>query len=144
MTDRVLHRAYFRCCCDYTFECTQGPAGPLIVLGACPTERLTAGVAGALPAVLLQGGQLLLRLAELAHAAAGREARGLATVRLAAPREAPLEELLLVVVRLYGNKRNVTTLSQHTRLVHGNTFQHPFSLSHGPLVDAFIRVDIST
>ena len=84
------------------------------VLGAvpcAPTQGLTAGVAGALSAVLLHGGQLLVRLAQLAHAAAGGQAGGVAPVRLAAPRETPLKILLLVVLLLHTNTHTRT----HTR-----------------------------
>lgn len=64
------------------------------------TESLAAGVTRTLTAVLVNGGELLVRLAELAHAAARGQARRVAPVRLAAPGEAPLEEVLLVVLLL--------------------------------------------
>lgn len=66
------------------------------------TERLTAGVSRALTTVLLHGRELLIRLAEFPHAAARRQVRRVPPIRLAAPREPPLKELLLVVLLLHG------------------------------------------
>ena len=68
------------------------------------TKRLTAGVTRTLTTVLLHGGELLVRLAELPHAAAGREAWRVPPVRLAPSGEPPLQELLLIVLLLHTHK----------------------------------------
>lgn len=75
------------------------------------TKRLTAGVSGTLTTVLLHGGQLLIRLAELPHAAARGQAWGVAPIRLAPTREAPLQELLLVVLLLRRRKKKKKDVS---------------------------------
>lgn len=76
------------------------------------TESLAAGVTRTLTAVLVNGGELLVRLAELPHAAARRQARRVAPVRLTPPGEASLQELLLVVLLL----RQIAPLDEYLGL----------------------------
>lgn len=64
------------------------------------TERLAAGVSRTLTAVVVYGGELLVRLAKFPHTAAWRQAWRVAPVRLTPPRESSLQELLLVVLLL--------------------------------------------
>lgn len=81
------------------------------------TECLAAGVTWTLAAVLLHGGQLLIRLAELPHAAARRQAWRVAAVRLAAAWKTPLQELLLVVLLLQKRrekKKEINSFSTRT------------------------------
>lgn len=71
---------------------------PMLTL--CLTESLAAGVTRTLTAVLVNGGELLIRLAKFPHTAAWRQAWRVTPVRLTPPREASLQELLLVVLLL--------------------------------------------
>lgn len=64
------------------------------------TECLAAGVTRTLTAVLVNGGELLVRLAKFPHTAAWRQAWRVPPVRLTPPREASLQEFLLVVLLL--------------------------------------------
>lgn len=64
------------------------------------TESLAAGVTRTLTAVLVNGRELLIRLAKFPHTAAWRQAWRIAPVRLTPPREASLQELLLAVLLL--------------------------------------------
>lgn len=64
------------------------------------TESLAAGVSRTLTAVVVYGGELLVRLAKFPHTAARRQAWRVAAVRLTPPGEASLQELLLVVLLL--------------------------------------------
>lgn len=66
----------------------------------CLTKSLAAGVTRTLTAVLVNGGELLVRLAKFPHTAARRQAWRIAPVRLTPPGEASLQELLLVVLLL--------------------------------------------
>lgn len=64
------------------------------------TESLAAGVPRTLTAVVVYGGELLVRLAKFPHTAARRQAWRVAPVRLTPPGESSLQELLLVVLLL--------------------------------------------
>lgn len=64
------------------------------------TESLAAGVTRTLTAVLVNGGELLVRLAKFPHTAAWRQAWRVTPVRLTPPGEASLQELLFVVLLL--------------------------------------------
>lgn len=64
------------------------------------TESLAAGVSRTLTAVVVYGGELLVRFAKFSHTAAWRQAWRVAPVRLTPPRESSLQELLLVVLLL--------------------------------------------
>lgn len=76
--------------------------GVRLIRVAVLTKRLTAGVAGALPAVVLQGGELLVRLAQLPDAVAGGEARRLTSVRATATREPSLETVQVILLKQQG------------------------------------------
>lgn len=67
------------------------------------TKSLTAGVTRTLTAVLVNGGELLVRLAKFPHTAAWRQAWRVTPVRLTPPGEASLQELLLIVLLLRQN-----------------------------------------
>lgn len=80
-----------RCSARFPFQGIQaGRRLHALWQGVPPTQRFTACVAGALPAVAVQRGELLVRLAELPHAVVGREAGGLPSVGLAAAGQPPL------------------------------------------------------
>lgn len=64
------------------------------------TESLAAGVPRTLAAVVVYGGELLVRLAKFPHTAARRQAWRVAPVGLTPPGESSLQELLLVVLLL--------------------------------------------
>lgn len=64
------------------------------------TKSLAAGVTRTLTAVLVNGRELLVRLAKFPHTAAWRQAWRVTPIRLTTPGEASLQELLLVVLLL--------------------------------------------
>lgn len=71
-------------CTDYISLCTSAPKGEGQGPRAAPlTQGFTACVAGALAAVAVQGGELLVRLAQFADAAARREPRRLSPIGVA-------------------------------------------------------------
>lgn len=77
------------------------------------TEGFTARVAGALPAVPVQGGQLLVRPAELADAAARGQAGGLPAVRVAASRQSPLCVTVHVEILVWKKGEKPRSLLRH-------------------------------